>query len=91
MQLRDGSNLTIVNRDDASGFRLDLLTTHKQYRVPSVVGCDVLTTHIDYINPYPSTIQITSYNFTKADTTSEVCVGVVKAVPLHSTQHAAEL
>jgi len=56
VQLRDGSNLTIVNRDDASGFRLDSLTTHKQYRVPSVVGCDVLTTHIDYINPYPSTI-----------------------------------
>jgi len=93
VQLRDGSNLTIVNRDDASGFRLDSLTTHKQYRVPSVVGCDVLTTHIDYINPYPSTIQITSYNFTKTDTTSEVCVGVVKAVPLHAknpAQHAAD-
>ena len=65
VQLRDGSDLTVVNRDDASGFRLDSLPTHKQYRTTSVIGCDTLTTHTDYVNPYPSIIQTTSYNFTK--------------------------
>ena len=45
VQLRDGSDLTIINRDDASVFHLDSLTTHNQYRAPSVVGCDILTTH----------------------------------------------
>ena len=92
--MKDGSNITIINRDDSSGFRLDTLTTHKQYRMPSVIGCDTLTTHTDYVNPYPSIIQTTSYNFTKTETTPEVCVGVVKAVPLHSknpAQHAADL
>ena len=36
LQLKDGSNITIINRDDSSGFYLDTLTTHKQYRTPSV-------------------------------------------------------
>ena len=28
-----------VNRDDASGFCLDTLFTHKQYATPEVKGC----------------------------------------------------
>ena len=89
IQLKDGSNITIINRDDSSGFHLDTLTTHKQYCVPSVIGCDTLSTLTDYVNLYPSVIQTTSYNFTKTETTPEVCAGVVKAVPLH-LKHPAQ-
>ena len=46
LQLKDGSNITIINRDDSSGFHLDTLTTHIQYRTPSVIGCDTLTTNM---------------------------------------------
>ena len=43
---------------------------------------------------HPSVLQTTSYNFTQSDTTSEVCVGVVKAIPIHKknpTQHFSDL
>ena len=62
------------------------------YHTLSVIGRDTLTTHTDYANPYPSIIQTTSYNFTRTETMSEICVGIVKAVPLHlknPAQHAA--
>lgn len=41
----------------------------------------------------PSTLQVTSYNFTKTNTTPEVCAGVVKAAPIFPkspAQHAAD-
>lgn len=44
IQYRDGRNITNINRDDASGFRLDTLTTHKQHPIPVLHGKDVLTT-----------------------------------------------
>ncbi len=44
IQLQDGSNITIENRDDASGYRLDTLATHKQYSSPVVVGDEIWTT-----------------------------------------------
>lgn len=53
----------------------------------------MLTTHTDYVNRYPSVLQVTSYNFSSTSTTQEVCVGVVKAIPLHCknpAQHAAD-
>ena len=50
-----------------------------------------LSTYTDYVNPYPSVIQTTSYNFTKTETTPEVCAGVIKAVPKIPAQHAADL
>ena len=53
----------------------------------------MLTTHTDYVNRYPSVLQVTSYNFSSMSTTQEVCVGVVKAIPLHCknpAQHAAD-
>ena len=31
LQLKDGRDICLINRDDASGFRLDTLTTCKQY------------------------------------------------------------
>ena len=57
IQLKDGSNTTIVNRDDASGFRSDTLATHRQYSSPVVAGSEVLTTHTDYVNRYLSVLQ----------------------------------
>ena len=94
LQYRDGVNILNINRDDATGFRLDTLTTCKQYKTPTVKGSEVLTTRTEYVNKYPSTLQTTSYNFTGTDTTPEVCVGVVKASPLHQknpAQHISDL
>ena len=86
--------MTILNRDDAAGFRLDTLTTHHQYSNPVVQGKEILTTYTDYVNPYPSVLQTTSYNFSETGTTPELCAGVVKAQPLFTkcpAQHAADL
>jgi len=40
------------------------------------------TTHTDYVNRYPSSLQTTSYNFTGTKNTQEVCVGVVKGAKI---------
>ena len=90
----DGRNLVNINRDDSTGFRLDTLTTCSQYKTPIVQGRELLTTRTDYVNKHPSLLQTTSYNFSKTNTTGEVCVGVVKAFPLHQknpAQHFADL
>lgn len=72
LQYFDGTNVTNINRDDATGFRLDTLTTCKQYATPTIQGKDVLTTRTDYVNKYASVLQATSYNiFTKMKTTPE--------------------
>ena len=94
IQYVDGRNILNINRDDATGFRLDTLTTCKQYTNPTVQGKEILTTRTDYVNKHPSVLQTTSYNFTQTSTTPEVCVGVVKAVPIHKknpTQHFSDL
>jgi len=94
IEYNDGRYITIINRDDASGYRLDTLTTHKQHPTPVVQGKDILTTRTDYVNRYSATLQTTSYNFTATNTTSETCVGIVKAVPLHlknPSQHSTDL
>ena len=94
IEYTDGSNICNINRDDASGFRLDTLTTHCKHGTPVVSGHDTLTTYTDYVNRYPSILQTTSYNFTGTKTTSEVCVGVVKAAkvfPKNPAQHFADL
>lgn len=94
LQYTDGIDLININRDDATGFRLDTLTTCKQYTTPVVQGHEVLTTRTDYVNKYPSNLQTTSYNFTATGTTQEVCAGVVKAPKIHQkspAQHAADL
>ena len=83
-----------INRDDASGYRLDTLTTHHQYSSPVVQGKEILTTHTDYVTPYPSVLQTISYNFSSTENTSETCAGVVKAhslFPKNAAQHAADL
>ena len=93
-QFKDGKNITNINRDDASGYRLDTLATNKQYATPVVVGNDILTTRTDYVNKYSSVLQVTSYNFTATNSTGEACVGIVKASCLHPKnpcQHATDL
>ena len=50
IQYTDGLDITNINRDDASGYRLDTLTTHGKHGTPAVSGQDVLTTHTDYVN-----------------------------------------
>ena len=94
IQYTDGSDITIINRDDASGFRLDTLTTHSKHGAPTVAGKELLTTHTDYVNRYPSLLQTTSYNFTATKTTPEFCAGVVKGskvYPKNPTQHYSDL
>ena len=36
LQYTDGTNIVNINRDDAAGFRLDTLTTHRLHRTPVV-------------------------------------------------------
>ena len=83
-----------MNRDDAAGFRLDTLTTHRLHRTTVVQGKEILTTRTDYVNNYPSILQTMNYNFTSTKTTGEICAGVVKAAgvyPKNAAQHAADL
>ena len=49
-QYTDGSDICNINCDDASGFRLDTLTTHCKHGTPAVSGHDTLTTYTDYVN-----------------------------------------
>ena len=93
LQYRDGRHITSVNRDDASGFRLDTMATHRLHRTPVVQGHQALTTYTDYVNSYPSLLHTTSYNFSGTETTAEVCVGMVKPsgiYPKNPAQHAAD-
>ena len=83
IQYTDGSNITNINRDDASGFRLDTLATHCKHGTAAVRGENVLTTHTDYVNRYPSLLQTTSYNFSGTRTTKEMAAGVVKGAKVY--------
>ena len=56
LQHKGGLNMTVLNRDDAAGFRLDSTFTHKQHRVLSEAGKPELTTHTDFLNKYTSTL-----------------------------------
>ena len=40
VQYMDGLRIVNVNRDDASGFRLDTMTTHRLHKTPAVQGTD---------------------------------------------------
>ena len=73
LQLVDGRDMCLMNKDDASGFRLDTLTTCKQYGAPTVEGRDVVTTRTDYVNKDPSTLQTTSYNYCYTNYSRGLC------------------
>ena len=90
IQYSDGRHIMNVNRDDAAGFRLDTMATHRLHRTPMVQGSEATTTYTDYVNKYKSVLQTTSYNFSKTNTTSEICAGIVKPVglfPKNPAQH----
>ena len=93
-QLQDnGVHMLLLNRDDQAGFRLDTTFTHKSTPSLNVSGSTV-TTHTDFVNKHQSQLQTTSYNFTRTSTTTEVCVGVVKASTVHQkdpSQRAADI
>ena len=94
LQLKDGTNIININRDDQAGFRLDTLATHNKQATLCMQDGVTLTTKADYVNKYPSTLQTTSYNFSSTGTTAEICAGIVKDVPLHQknlAQHAHDL
>ncbi len=78
LQYIDGRELLIINWDVATGFRLDTLTTCKQYKTPTVNGQEILTTRTDYVSSHPAVLQTTTYNFTETSTTSEKYVGSSK-------------
>ena len=46
LQYVDGRNILNLNRDDATGFRLDTLTTCKQFATPTVHGKNILQEQI---------------------------------------------
>ena len=90
---RTFSCLSLLNRDDQTGFRLDSTLTHKNMSALNTTG-PTLTTHTDFLNKHQTQLQTTCWNFTKTETTSEVCIGVVKASGVHQkspSQHAADL
>ena len=94
LQHTDGSKIVNINRDDAAGFRLDTLSTHRLHRTPVVQGKEILTTRTDFVNSYPSLLQTSSYNFSATKTTGELCCGVVKGsgiYPKNAAQHSADL
>ena len=76
LQLSDGRNKVLINRDDQAEFRLDTTYTHKGRGV-SCEGAET-TTRVDYVNKYSSILQTTSYHIMESNTTPQACIGVVK-------------
>ena len=91
LEYSDGTAILNMNRDDAAGFRLDTLATHRLHRSPMVQGTEVLATYTDYVNRYPSVLQTTCYNFTATETTGQQCAGVVKGVGLENERGFPQL
>ena len=80
LQLKDGSDKMILNRDDQAGFRLDSAYTHKNHKAVCLEGNPELTSHSDYVSKHGGQLQTTSsYLFMKTGTTGQVSVGMVKA------------
>ena len=88
IQLKEGINKVLLNRDDQSGFRLDTTYDHKHSKTITLTNRPALTTRTDFVNDYPSVIQTTSYLFMETDTSKQACVGVVK---LHFTYPKKQL
>ena len=94
IQLKNGLDKIVINRDDAAGFRLDSTFTHKQHSVLQNKLTPELTTRTDFVNRYSSVLQTTLYLLMGTENTPVVCTGVVKAqkiIPKHPGQHSADL
>ena len=93
IQLQDGRNKNVLNRDDQAGFRLDTTFTHKQRKCLSTTSRPTLTIHTDFVNQYSSILQTTSYLLMETKTTPTRCIAVVKphlAFNKNPAQHAAD-
>jgi hypothetical protein len=94
VQLKDGLNKVMLNRDAAAGFCLDTTFTHKQKTILAEKGNPELTTRTDYLNKYSSVLQTSYYMLLETDNTPIGCFGVVKphdVFPKNPSQHAADL
>ena len=95
IQLQDGTDKCVLNRDDASGFRLDTTFTHKQKKkVLSVSQSPEITTHTDFVNKYSSILHVSSYLIMETENMSDLCAGVVKGQALfnkNAAQHLSDL
>lgn len=94
IQLEDGRDKTVINRDDQSGFRLDTTYTHKQHKAVSGISDPEKTTRTDYVNKYASVLQTTSYMILPTNTTCQATAGIVKphmVFPKNASQHTADL
>ena len=94
LQLVDGRDKCIVNRDDAAGFRLDTTHTHKQHPIIADSSNPEITTRTDYVNKYSSILQTTSYLVLETKTTPQLAAGIVKphiVFPKNPAQHASDL
>lgn len=94
LQLKDGLDKVVLNRDDAAGFRLDTTYTHKQHKGVQLANEPDLTTRTDFLNSYPAQLQTSSYLFMETETTPKMCVGIVKPPVIYDkspSQHMADL
>ena len=94
LQLKDGRDKVLLNRDDQAGFRLDTTFTHRQGKCITMENAPALTTRTDFVNSYSSLLQTTSYLFMESDTTEKACVGLVKPhfmFQKNPTQHFIDL
>ena len=94
VQLKDGLNKVMLNRDAAAGFCLDTTFTHKQKTILAEKGNPELTTRTDYLNKYSSVLQTSYYMLLETDNTPIGCFGVIKphdVFPKNPSQHAADL
>ena len=94
IQLQDGTDKCVLNRDDAAGFRLDTTYTHKQNKVLSISASPEVTTRTDFVNKYSSILQVSSYLIMEIENTSDVCAAVVKGQALfrkNAAQHMSDL
>lgn len=90
IELSNGTDKMVLNRDDQAGFRLDTTYSHKQNKSMSLYETPELTTRTDYVNKYASVLQNTYYLFMNTTNTAEKCVEVVKPHHLFEktpTQH----
>ena len=57
----DGRHILNINRDDASGFRLDTMATHRLHKTPIVQGKEALTT-VNYLYRLCQSLSIYTLN-----------------------------
>ena len=93
VQLIDGSDTIVLNRDDQTGFRPDTTYTHSQHKVLFSDKQEVMTC-TDFVNKYSSILQ-SSYLFMETATNEERAAGVVKSrhfsFEKNLSQHAADI